>query len=118
MVSTPEGDYAPYDRIVTKGPFIHKIQVKSATHSRNKVYKWTLRGGFNKKKQHSLEDISFYIFSAVPDNLFVIVPHDLIIGKQTLSMNTSKDTVEHSKYYMFIDAWGLLENKGYNDVAQ
>jgi len=116
VVSTPEGDYAPYDRIATKGPFTQKIQVKSANHQNGETYKWTLRSGFNKKKTHPLQDISFYIFVVVPTNQFLIVPYDLIIGLKTLSLTTSKANMEHSKYFRFVGSWGLMENKGYQDV--
>jgi hypothetical protein len=116
VVSTPEGDYAPYDRIATKGPFIHKIQVKSATHIKGGTFKWTLRSGRNKNKTHPLRDISFYIFVAVPSSLYLIVPYNRIFGLKTLSITTTKATIMDSKYYKFVDAWGLLENKGYKDV--
>jgi hypothetical protein len=116
VVSTPEGDYAPYDRIATKGPFIQKIQVKSASHQNGSTFKWTLGSGRNKRKTHPLQDISFYIFTIVPANIFLVVPYDLIIGLKTLSLTTAKSTIEHSKYFRFVGSWGLLENKGYKDV--
>ena len=116
VVSTPEGDYAPYDRIATKGPFTHKIQVKSATHKNSTTYKWTLRSGHNKTKTHSLQDISFYVFVAVPTAQYLIVPYELIFGLKTMSITTDKRTMKLSKYYKYVGSWGLLENKGYKDV--
>lgn len=116
VVSTPEGDYAPYDRIATKDTFTHKIQVKSATHNINGTYKWTLKGGQKKQKEHSLDDISYYIFVAVPVMLFLIVPYDMIKGLQSVSIPSDPKKNKNLKYSMYLNAWGLMENKGYKDT--
>ena len=84
-VSTPEGDYAPYDRIITKGRFIHKVQVKSATKfnhpsGKEKAYKWTIRGGHSKKRRflctafatpHIMSDIREKVTAIIVDKLGV-----------------------------------------------
>jgi hypothetical protein len=119
FVSTPEGDYAPYDRIITKGDFTHKIQVKSSNtfnHPKGllKAYKWTLRGGHDKRTIHKRCDIDFYIFVGMLTMDFAITPYDAIYGLKTISINI--DNKDNSKWGMYLDAWGLLENKGFNDV--
>jgi hypothetical protein len=116
VVSTPEGDYAPYDRIATKGSFTHKIQVKSTTYVKNNKYNWTLKHGRNKKKLPSLDDISYFICVATPINLFLIIPYDHIISLHTVSINVDPEKIKRAKYALYLSAWGLLENKGYNDV--
>ena len=40
VVSTPEGDYAPYDKIATKNKFIKKIQVKSSNTQKGSTYRY------------------------------------------------------------------------------
>jgi hypothetical protein len=120
-VSTPEGDYAPYDRIITKGRFIHKVQVKSATKfnhpsGKEKAYKWTIRGGHSKKNIHDRCDIDVYIFVGVPTNEFLIIPYDIIYGMKTISVNTSN--IDDAKWGIYLGAWGLLENKGFRDTIQ
>lgn len=119
FVSTPEGDYAPYDRVITKEEFTHKIQIKSATRynhpkGKEKAYKWTLRGGHDKKTVHKMCDIDAYIFVGMLTLDFVIIPYDIIYGLKTISVNIAKK--DNSKWGMYLNAWGLLENKGYNDV--
>ena len=116
VVSTPEGDYAPYDRIATKDSFTHKIQVKSAAYVKNNKYNWTLKHGKNKKKIPSLDDISYFICVATPINLFLVIPYDHIITLHTVSINTDPAKIKRAKYALYLNAWGLLENKGYNDV--
>ena len=119
-VSTPEGDYAPYDRIITKGRFTHKIQVKAASKynhpsGNERCYKWTIRGGHDKKTIHDLNDIDFYIFLGLASMHFLIIPYDIIYGMKTISVNTDKK--EDSKWGLYVGAWGLLENKGYKDIT-
>ena len=119
FVSTPEGDYAPYDRIITKGRFTHKVQIKSATKfnhpsGHEKVYKWTIRGGHSKKTIHDRCDIDVYIFVGMPTNEFLIIPYDAIYGMKTISVNTSN--IDDAKWGIYLSAWGILENKGFIDV--
>ena len=117
VVSTPEGDYAPYDRIATKGPFTHKIQTKSATYKNRKlVFKWTVPGGHRKQRQASLDEISYYVFVAVPIPFFLIIPYDLIMEMKTVSITSHPVRIKDAKYYKYLNAWGLLENKGHKDV--
>ena len=116
VVSTPEGDYAPYDRIATKDSFTHKIQVKSTSYVKNNKYNWTLKHGKNKKKIPSLDDISYFICVATPINLFLVIPYDHIITLHTVSINVDPEKIKRAKYALYLNAWGLLENKGYNDV--
>jgi len=116
VVSTPEGDYAPYDRIATKDCFTHKIQVKSTTYVKNNKYNWTLRCGRNKTKRPSINDISFFICVAVPVPLFLIIPYEHILNLHTVSINNDPEKLKTAKYALYLEAWGLLENKGYEDV--
>ncbi len=114
VVSTPEGDYAPYDKIATKNKFIKKIQVKSSDSQRGSTYRWTMRSGARKTTVPNIEDIDIYVFVALRHQLFLIIPYDLIIGKKTFSFPLSNSC--KSPWVMHVNAWGLLENKGYTDV--
>ena len=120
FVCTPEGDYAPYDRVITKGPFTHKVQIKSSSaynHYRNSnttSYKWTLPCGHSKNVVPPVEDIDIYILVAMKTMDYVIIPYDQIIGMKTISLSiTNKD---NCKWGIYVGAWGLLENKGLTDV--
>ena len=59
-------------------------------------------------------DIDAYIFVGMLTLDFVIIPYDIIYGLKTISVNIAKK--DNSKWGMYLNAWGLLENKGYNDV--
>ena len=48
--------------------------------------------------------------------LFLIVPYDMIKGLQSVSIPSDPKKNKNPKYSMYLNAWGLMENKGYKDT--
>lgn len=94
-----------------------RIQVKTAHNIKNKSInytaytftfkKWKPKTG--RSKPHGLKDVDFIILWGIDNDLFFIVPAEIIRGKYSVRITNYG---KNSKYLIYKDNWDLLIMKG------
>jgi|SRR5579863_137897 len=85
MVAKPWGNSYPYDFIVGAGQNLCRVQVKTGTHSRNRVYRVGVHHTSNHKTySYADSDFDFAAIYIIPEHTWYIVPVREVVGRTTL----------------------------------
>tara|TARA_Y100000593_G_scaffold93497_1_gene188544 strand:+ start:836 stop:1243 length:408 start_codon:yes stop_codon:yes gene_type:complete len=111
-VSTPVGDYKPYDFIVQSGDgLLHKIQVKSSEivrrmcHTNKTYYKIIVAKGCNRKVAYTKSEVDF--FACYVDKTWYIIPITAVRGKKALNLYPHRPNVD-GIYEGYKNGWDVL----------
>src|SRR5579864_2378621 len=109
-VSKPWGETAHYDFVVDANRRLLRVQVKSTFSRRRGKY---ICGVHPTKGVYAADDFDFIAAYLVPEDLWYIIPAELIQGKEAIMISPE---FKRAKYARFREAWNLL--KGPEDEEQ
>ncbi len=106
-VSRPWGDSAPYDAVVQSKSKLYRVQVKSSTFRQCGAYKCitVLREKGGAIVPYKRNQIDFFAFYLIPEDLWYIIPVGKVHGKKAVCLNPQD---RKSPYIQYLEAWHLL----------
>ncbi|MGD1023151.1 MAG: group I intron-associated PD-(D/E)XK endonuclease [Candidatus Sulfotelmatobacter sp.] len=106
-VSRPWGDSRSYDFVVGRPGHFVAVQVKSTiqeiSEELEKGYSCSVRRGRTTYRRGSFDFLAAYV---IYENAWYIIPEELILGMQWISLATN---CEKSRYEGYREAWQLLD---------
>jgi hypothetical protein len=110
-VSKPIDTHTKYDFIVDNNSNLMKIQVKSCntldSHGKHNRYRVDIACGNSKNKRpYNDKDFDFFVIHLPSDDIWFIIPLNLVLGKKWLGLYTDKN--KDFKYSNYRNAWNLL----------
>jgi hypothetical protein len=113
-VSKPWGDSDRYDFVVEGEQGFWRVQVKLTTCRRGAAYFLSLGMG---GRSYTGEEIDFLVVYIVPENLWYILPIEMVASLKSLGL---RPHTRRSKFDRYREAWCLLESsrkaRGWKDV--
>jgi hypothetical protein len=104
--ATPWGGPPGYDFLVDgSGPNIFRVQVKSTIRQQNSWYQCTVRTQHAPYKKNAFHFLAGFV---VPENVWYIVPGNLVWGQSTLGFNPKFSAEKYAEYK---EAWHLLRGE-------
>ena len=106
-VSRPWGDSAAYDAVVENSCGLYRVQVKSSTFRQCGAYKCitVLREKGGVIVPYRRDQIDFFAFYLIPEDLWYIIPVSELSGKRAVLLNPLD---RKSPYFRYLEAWYLL----------
>lgn len=101
-VSKPWGETSHYDFVVETGGRLLRVQVKSSSSTRGRKY---LCGVHPTRGVYAADSFDFIAAYLVPEDLWYIIPSDVIAGKEAIMISPD---LEGAKYAKYREAWDLL----------
>ena len=113
-VSKPWGDSDRYDFVVEGEQGFWRVQVKLTTYFRRAAYRVTLSA---RGKTYTAEDIDFLVVYIGPENLWYVLPVEMVASKKGLGL---RPNAVRSKFNRYREAWCLLacsrKARGWKDI--
>lgn len=111
-VSTPVGDYKPYDFIVQNGDgLLHKVQVKGtgtlATKAVKTYYKVITAKGSSPKQIYDQREVD--MFACLAGETWYIIPIKALKKRKTINLYPHRPNVD-GIYEEYKERWGLFKD--------
>ena len=101
-VNRPYGEMSHFDFIIGDHGCLLRVQVKSTMRRAYNGYSCTVRGGH---RPYVADVFDFLAALIVPEQVWYIVPAELVVGRATITLYPSSETC---KYAAYKEAWHLL----------
>jgi hypothetical protein len=102
-VCKPWGDSEPYDFVVHGGAGFGRVQVKGGSYCEGSKYEVGTGGS---GRPFSKEDMDFVVVLIVPEDLWYVIPVEMVEGLRKLWFNPGSTRARFEKYR---EAWCLLD---------
>jgi hypothetical protein len=118
-VAKPYGDSERFDFIVSAGPSLCRVQVKSTYSVHNGRYRVHAHGNeASGPDVYTKDDIDFIVAYIVPEKVWYVIPIEAIKGRRSLYFYPNGSRRGLAMYEKYREAWWLMKSDHAADAAK